>query len=109
MATAQENASNPLAAVNNTDFRYQYFDLDGSDLSELWVDGIQSLPNNYWAKLDAIVPVDWENDNAVPATFEVQLGKMFSSSFGTYTDLLLGVGGDKPYEWGVGVGVRFNY
>ncbi len=26
---AEENASNPLAAVNNTDIRYQYFDLEG--------------------------------------------------------------------------------
>jgi len=223
-AFAGENASNPLAAVNNTDLRIQYFDLDGPDRTEYWVDGaymltpkfklkyelnywdtdvtgssegdfeslhlkpiyfptqgemgswkyklalglewivdfgnqdkgigsgsdqlgpfvglaltkgntvlipllqhfvsydgpdvsttairligIQSLPNNYWGKVDAIVPVDWENDNAIPATFEVQLGRMFSSSFGAYADVLLGIGGDKPYEWGVGVGVRFNY
>jgi hypothetical protein len=39
--------------------------------------GIQSLQNNYWLKLDAIVLSDWEKDNAIPATFEVQLGKMF--------------------------------
>ena len=30
LAYAQENASNPLAAVSNTDLRAQYFDLDGS-------------------------------------------------------------------------------
>ena len=70
---------------------------------------IQSLPNNFWGKLDAKVPVEWENDNAIPATFEVQLGKMFSPSFGTYVDGLVGIGGDRPYDWGVGVGVRFNY
>ncbi|MFC1823943.1 hypothetical protein ACFL9T_14630 [Thermodesulfobacteriota bacterium] len=29
-----ENASNPLAAVSNTDLRYQFFDLDGSDRSD---------------------------------------------------------------------------
>ena len=40
---------------------------------------IQSLANNYWGKLDLIIPVDWENDKAIPATAEVQLGKMFSS------------------------------
>jgi len=45
------NASNPLAVVNNTDLRLQYFDLDG----------------------------------------------------------LFGIGSDKPYDWGVGVGVRFSY
>jgi len=70
---------------------------------------IQSLPNKFWGKLDAIIPVDWEHDNAIPATFEVQLGKMFKPWFGTYVDGLIGIGGDKPYDWGVGVGVRFNY
>ena len=224
---AQENASNPLAAVNNTDLRFQYFDLGGAYLSEPWVDGaymltpklklkyelhywstdisgssvsdfqsfhlkpiyfpiqgawgswkyklalglewivglaneeisirlrgktysdqfgpfvglalvngntvlvplmqhfisysgpdvsttairliaIQSLPKNFWGKLDFIVPFDWEND-VVPVTAEVQLGKMFSPSFGIYVDGALGLGGDKPYEWGTGVGVRFNY
>ena len=223
-AFAQENASNPLAAVNNTDLRFQYFDLGGSDLSDLWVDGaymlhpkfklkyelhywntdvigstesgaetfhlkpiyfptqgewgswkyklalglewivgfgnedqgigsgsdqlgpfvglaltkgntvlipllqhflsydgpdvkttamrliaIQSLPNSFWLKLDAIVPIEWENDNAIPATAEVQLGKMFSPSFGVYMDGKFGIGGDRPHDWGVGVGVRFNY
>ena len=34
-----ENASNPLAAVSNTDLRAQYFDLDGSDRTDYWVDG----------------------------------------------------------------------
>jgi hypothetical protein len=39
----------------------------------------------------------------------MQLGKMFSPSFGSYVDVLVGVGDDKPYEWGVGIGVRFRY
>ena len=34
-----ENASNPLAAVSNTDIRYQFFDLDGSDRNDYWIDG----------------------------------------------------------------------
>ena len=220
-----ENASNPLAAVDNTDVRYQYFDLDGPEVNIFWLDGaymltpklklkyelkywdtdrtgkserdwesfhvkpiyfpkqgvwgewkyklaigaewivdfghekkgigtgsdqiaplvglalmpgggtvlvpllqhfveysgpdvnttafrliaIQSLPNKFWGKLDAKIPVDWEHDNAIPATVEVQLGKMFAPWFGTYVDGLFGIGGDKPYDWGVGVGVRFNY
>ena len=49
--------------------------------------------------------MDWEND-IVPASAEVQIGKMFSSSLGLYVDGLVGIGGDKPYDWGVGVGVR---
>ena len=212
-AYGEENASNPLAAVNNTDFRYQYFDLDGSDRRDFWVDGaymltpklklkyelhywdtdvtgssesgfetfhlkpicfpkqgewgawkyklavgvewivgfgnedkgigtgsdqiaplvglalvkggtvlvplvqhfveydgpdvnqtsirliaIQSLPNNFWGKLDAKIPFDWEND-AIPASAEVQLGKMFTPTFGAYVDGLFGIGSDRPYDW----------
>lgn len=70
---------------------------------------IQSLANNYWGKLDAVIPVDWENDKAIPATAEAQLGKMFSPSFGVYVDGLVGIGADRPYDWGIGIGVRFNY
>jgi len=70
---------------------------------------IQSLPNNLWGKLDAKVPIDWENDNAVPATAEVQFGRMFTRSFGAYADGLLGIGADRPYDWGIGLGVRFKY
>jgi hypothetical protein len=70
---------------------------------------IQTLPNDFWGKLDAIVPVAWEIDNAVPANAEIQLGRMFSPSFGVYLDGLFGIGGDKPYDWGVGVGVRLTY
>jgi len=39
----------------------------------------------------------------------VQLGKMFTESFGTYLDGLIGSGGDRPYDWVIGVGLRFNY
>lgn len=188
-AYGAENASNPLAAVNNTDLRVQYFDLDGPERTEYWADGaymltpelklkyelhywdtdvtgtsesdfealhlkpiyfptqgewgswkyklavglewivgfgnedqgigtgsdqiaplvglaltkgntvliplvqhfveydgpeinttavrliaIQTLPKDFWGKLDAIIPIEWENDNAVPATAELQLG-----------------------------------
>jgi hypothetical protein len=222
---AQENASNPLAAVDNIDLRFQSFDLGGgSDLSDLWIDGaymltpklklkyelhywdtdvsgssengfqtlhlkpiyfpvqgkcgdwkwklalggewivgfgndhkgigtgsdmiaplaglalvkgntvlvpliqhfisydgpsvndtslrliaIQTLPNDFWGTLDLKVPIQWDNDRAIPATAEVQLGKMFKPSFGVYADSLIGIGGDKPYEWGLGLGLRFNY
>ena len=225
-AYGEENASNPLAAVSNTDLRAQYFDLDGPERRDYWVDGasmltpklklkyeihywdtdvtgssesdweslhlkpiyfpetmvgklgswkykvaiggelildagnedkgigsgsdqigplvgvamvrentvlvplvqhfssydgpdvnttsfrligIQSFEGNVWGKADAKVPVEWENDNEIPSTFELQVGKMFSPSFGTYVDGLFGVGGDKPYDWGIGIGARFNY
>ena len=88
-----------------------FVDYDGPDVNTtaFRLIAIQSLPNKFWGKLDAKVPVDWENDNEIPATVEMQLGKMFSPSLGTYVDGLIGIGGDRPYDWGVGVGVRFNY
>ena len=224
-AYCDENASNPLAAVNNTDIRWQYFDLDGgAEINDFYLDGafmlnpnlklkyelhywesdlsgssendwesfhikpiyfpkqgkigawkyklaygaelildfdnddkgigsgsdqiaplagvalirgntvivplvqhfmeysgpdvnrtafrliaIQKLQNKCWFKLDAKLPVDWEHDEDIASTVEVQLGKMYTRAFGLYMDGLVGVGGDKPYDWGVGVGVRFNY
>ena len=36
---AEENASNPLAAVNNTDIRYKYIETDDSDLQDVYVEG----------------------------------------------------------------------
>jgi len=88
----------------------QFWEIDGPDVNTtaFRLITIQSFANGVWGKLDAKVPVDWENDT-IPATVEVQLGKMFTPSFGTYVDGLVGVGADRPYEWGVGVGVRFNY
>jgi hypothetical protein len=71
--------------------------------------GIKSLPSNVWVKADAKVPIDWENDNAIPASFEVQVGKTLTPGFGIYGEGLFGIGGDRPYDVGGGVGVRFKY
>ena len=38
-----ENASLPLAAVDNTDLPIQLFDLDDSDRTDYWVDGAYML------------------------------------------------------------------
>ena len=70
---------------------------------------LQTLPDDFWLKLDAKVPIDWENDNAIPATVEIQLGKHLSNSVSVFADGLTGVGGDRPYDFGLGVGVRFKY
>jgi hypothetical protein len=70
---------------------------------------IQSFEDNIWSKIDARIPVDWENDSEIPATLEMQLGKMTSAPFGYYADALFGIGSDRPYDRGVGIGVRFNY
>ena len=69
---------------------------------------LQQLPYRFWFKLDGKVPFDLENDT-VPASAELQLGRMFAPWFGTYVDGLIGIGGDKPYDYGVGLNVRFVY
>ena len=69
---------------------------------------IQALPKAFWAKLDAIVPFDWENDR-IPATFEIQAGKTDDArSFGLYVDGLFGIGTDRPYDWGIGIGTQIQ-
>jgi len=60
-------------------------------------------------KLDLKTPIDWENDNDIPATFEIQLGKTLSESIALYADGLFGIGGDSPYENGFGLGLRMKY
>ena len=69
---------------------------------------IQTLPRNAWLKYDVKLTIDWEND-AIPASAEAQLGKMYNNQFGLYTNVLVGLGGDRQFDWGVGVGVRFVY
>ncbi len=88
-----------------------FWEYNGPDVNQtaFRLIAIQPLPHNFWGKLDAKVPVDWEHDNDVPASAEVQIGKMFTPRFGTYLDGLVGIGSDRPYEWGVGLGVRFTY
>ena len=89
----------------------QFWSYNGEDVNTTGprLIALQTLPNDFWLKLDGKVPVDWENDNAIPATLEVQLGKHVSNSLGIFADGLFGIGGDRPYDYGVGVGVRFKY
>ncbi len=70
---------------------------------------MQNLGARSWLKLDAIVPVDWENDATVPATAEVQYGLHLNRAAAVFVDGLVGLGKDRPYEWGLGLGVRFSY
>jgi len=69
---------------------------------------IQPLPQRMWLKLDAKVPIDWENDT-IPANAELQFGKNINKKLALYAEALIGIGGDKLYDWGVGVGIRFKY
>ena len=71
--------------------------------------GIKGLERNMWIKGDAKVPIDWEDDNAIPASFEVQIGKTIKPGFGVFAEALIGIGGDRSYDHGFGLGMRFNY
>lgn len=84
---------------------------NGDDVSQtaFRLIAMKPLPNHMWLKLDAKVPIDWEHDQAVPATAELQLGKSITKNVGLYIDGLVGIGSDRPYDWGVGTGLRFNY
>ena len=58
--------------------------------------------------LDWIVDLG-EHDQAVPATAELQFGKSINKRIGVYVDGLVGIGTDRPYDWGIGTGIRFSY
>ena len=88
----------------------QFVEVSGEDvnLTAARVIALQPLPGNAWLKLDAKVPYDWENDT-VPADIELQYGINFNPKFALYVDAKAGIGGDKLYDWGAGIGLRFKY
>lgn len=69
---------------------------------------IKPFATDYWAKLDLKVPYDW-NANTWPSTSEFQLGYNLNERSALYGELLAGLGSDRPYENGFGVGLRFRY
>ncbi|MCP4396583.1 MAG: hypothetical protein GY801_04655 [bacterium] len=87
-----------------------FFSYDGPTVNQTSVRliGIQSFPRQIWDKLDARVSFDWENDT-VPASFELQVAKMLAESFGLYLDGLVGLASDRPYDYGLGFGLRLLY
>ena len=87
-----------------------YEGYDGDDLSQtsLRLIALQNFPNDVWGKMDFKASYDWENDE-VPSSIEFQLGKSLTKSMGVYIDLQSGIGGDKPYDFATGLGLRFNY
>lgn len=89
----------------------QYLSYSGTDVNTTAIRliALQPLPEKMWLKLDGKVSVDWENDQAVPANVELQFGKNINRKLALYTDGLVGIGGDRSYDWGVGIGLRFKY
>ena len=103
-------------AFNNRDsgltlipFVQQFLSYDGPsvNITAFRLIALQPLPDSMWLRLDTKLPFDWENDT-VPASFEVELGKMFEG-WGVYGTGFVGIGGDRLYDWGVGAGVRFSF
>lgn len=88
----------------------QFLDVSGKDVNTTAARliALQPLPGNAWIKLDAKVPYDWENDT-LPVDVELQYGINFNKTFALYVDGKAGIGGDKLYDWGVGIGLRFKY
>ena len=82
------------------------YDGNSVNMTSLRLIGMHSLPQQMWLKLDAKMPIDWQHDEEIPASVELQWGKMFTKKYGAFIDGLVGVGGDRPYDYGVGIGLR---
>ncbi len=88
----------------------QFLSVSGEDvnITAARVIALQPLPRQMWLKADFILPYDWETDT-VPAQAELQLGINVNQNVALYVDAIVGVGGDKLFDWGVGVGLRIKY
>ncbi len=89
----------------------QFFSYEGDDVNTTGprLIAIQNLPQDWWLKADVKAPIDWENDNAIPATAELQVGKHLNKRLSLYVDGLVGIGNDRPYDYGGGIGLRVKY
>jgi hypothetical protein len=70
--------------------------------------GIRPFGEGFWAKLDAKIPYDWENEEWL-ATTEVQLGYHVNKHIGVFVEGLVGIGKDRPFDGGGGAGLRLKY
>jgi hypothetical protein len=87
---------------------FSYSGTSNVNQTSLRLIALQPFGKGYWAKLDAKVPFDWENDR-VPATTEIQVGYNLNADWAVYADGLFGIGGDRPYDSGFGLGLRFKF
>ncbi|CUH41169.1 hypothetical protein [Ruegeria atlantica] len=88
-----------------------FFDYNGdTDISQtaLRLIALQPFATDYWAKLDLKVPYDWEED-AWSGSAEVQIGYNINEGIAVYGEALLGIGGNRSFDEGFGVGLRFRY
>ncbi len=87
---------------------FQGYDGPDVETTSLRLIALQPLPDRAWLRLDAKIPFDWEN-NTVPAVFETELGKMISPNVGVFTTFFVGIGADRPYDWGIGPAIRLRF
>lgn len=89
----------------------QFWNYSGQDVNTtaFRLIAMQPMPRQMWLLLDAKISVDWENDNDIPASAELQLGKSISKNIALYAEGLVGIGSDSAYDWGTGIGLRFKY
>ncbi len=88
-----------------------FFDYNGdTDVSQtaLRLIALQPFAKDYWAKLDLKVPYDWTND-AWSGSAEVQVGYNINDGIAIYGEALVGLGGNRTFDEGLGIGLRFRY
>lgn len=100
---AQLGAREPHLSKQRTHGRHPLLISFDNELGQL-----RPFGDGYWVKLDAKIPYEWEDDE-IPANAELQLGYNLSPSRAVYAEGLLGVGGDRSYDAGAGLGLRFKF
>ena len=85
------------------------YDGDNVNQTAFRLIGMQKLPQQMWLKLDAKAPISWHDDEAIPASVELQWGKMFTHKIGAFVDGLAGIGGDRSFDYGIGLGARIMF
>jgi hypothetical protein len=86
-------------------------DDDRRDVNESVIDlylVITAKDKKSWWIVDPTIAIDWENDENVPVTLEVEYGRNIGTLFGGalnfYVRPGVGIGQDRPYDWNVEVG-----
>lgn len=69
---------------------------------------LQPFAKDYWAKVDLKVPYDWERSEW-SGSIELQLGYNINEKVAIYGEALVGLGGNRSFDDGLGVGLRFRY
>jgi hypothetical protein len=87
-------------------------DSDRRDVNESVIDlylVLTAADKKSWWIVDPTIGIDWENDQKVPVTLEVEYGRNIGTLWGGalnfYVRPGVGIGQDRPYDWNVEFGV----